>query len=37
MRLLSYHNLARTLWLMEEARAAIAEGRWHEFRANALT
>jgi queuine tRNA-ribosyltransferase len=31
-RLLSYHNLAFFAQLMDEARAAIAEGRWAAFR-----
>jgi queuine tRNA-ribosyltransferase len=35
-RLLSYHNLRVLLRLMEEARDAIAEGRWAAFRDAAL-
>jgi queuine tRNA-ribosyltransferase len=31
-RLLSYHNVATLVALMEEARAAIAAGRWEAFR-----
>jgi queuine tRNA-ribosyltransferase len=31
-RLLSYHNLARMLSLMRQARSAIEQGRWAEFR-----
>jgi queuine tRNA-ribosyltransferase len=31
-RLLSYHNLAALAFLMSDARAAIAEGRWDAFR-----